>query len=229
MPDDLTLISHTLCPYVQRAAIALAEKNVRFVRRDVDLGNKPDWFLAISPLGRTPVLRVGNVSVFESHAILDYLDDTLLPRMHPADALTRAEHRGWIAFASAILDDIAGLYNARDEAAFEDRRARLDARLAIVEQRLRADPWFDGSGFSLVDAAFAPVFRYCDAFDRIGLGGMTERKPKLARWRRALAARPSVRSAIAPEYPNLLMRFLRARGSHLSALIARRKVAVSEA
>jgi glutathione S-transferase len=47
----LTLISHTLCPYVQRAAIVLAEKGVAFERRDVDLANKPDWFKAVSPLG----------------------------------------------------------------------------------------------------------------------------------------------------------------------------------
>jgi glutathione S-transferase len=54
----LTLISHHLCPYAQRAAIALAEKGVRFERRYVDLSAKPDWFLAISPLGKVPLLIV---------------------------------------------------------------------------------------------------------------------------------------------------------------------------
>src|SRR5262249_292305 len=47
---NLTLISHDLCPYVQRAAIALAEKGVGFRRVDIDLSNKPEWFRAISPL-----------------------------------------------------------------------------------------------------------------------------------------------------------------------------------
>ncbi len=56
----LTLVSHALCPYVQRAAIVLAEKGATFERRTVDLANKPDWFLRISPLGKTPVLLVGN-------------------------------------------------------------------------------------------------------------------------------------------------------------------------
>jgi glutathione S-transferase len=227
MTADLTLISHTLCPYVQRAAIALAEKAVVFRRVDVDLANKPAWFLAVSPLGRTPVLRVGDTSVFESHAILDYLDETLPPRMHPEDALARAEHRGWIAFASAVLDDIAGLYGATDEAAFDARRTRLAARLAVVEARLRGGPWFDGAAFSLVDAAFAPVFRYVDAFDRIGLTGVMDGKPGLARWRRALARRPSVRAAVAPDYPDRLMAFLRARGSHISGLVARAEAGVS--
>src|SRR5215475_10763040 len=56
----LTLISHDLCPYVQRAVIALTEKGVPFGRRYVDLANKPDWFLAISPLGKVPLLQAGD-------------------------------------------------------------------------------------------------------------------------------------------------------------------------
>ena len=39
----LKLISHKLCPYVQRAVIALTEKGVAFERIDIDLANKPDW------------------------------------------------------------------------------------------------------------------------------------------------------------------------------------------
>ncbi|TGU31135.1 glutathione S-transferase family protein, partial [bacterium M00.F.Ca.ET.152.01.1.1] len=58
MTTRLTLVSHHLCPYVQRAAIALAEKAVPFERVNVDLADKPDWFRAISPLGKVPLLRV---------------------------------------------------------------------------------------------------------------------------------------------------------------------------
>ena len=57
MAAALKLISHKLCPYVQRAVIALNEKGVPFERIDIDLANKPDWFLKISPLGKVPVLR----------------------------------------------------------------------------------------------------------------------------------------------------------------------------
>ncbi len=58
MTAALKLISHKLCPYVQRAVIALKEKGVPFERIDIDLANKPDWFLKISPLGKVPVLLV---------------------------------------------------------------------------------------------------------------------------------------------------------------------------
>src|SRR4030088_1493593 len=113
----LKLISHKLCPYVQRAVIALSEKGVAFERIDIDLSNKPDWFLAISPLGKTPVLQVGDVPIFESAVILEYLEETAPKPLHPADPLRRAEHRGWIEFGSTVLNDIAGFYEAAGDAA----------------------------------------------------------------------------------------------------------------
>lgn len=58
MSLSITLVSHALCPHVQRIAIALAEKGVVHERVTIDLANKPGWFLALPPLGRTPVLKV---------------------------------------------------------------------------------------------------------------------------------------------------------------------------
>src|SRR5215475_5305275 len=97
MPAPLKLISHKLCPYVQRAVIALTEKGVPFERIDIDLANKPEWFLKISPLGKVPVLVVatekGEVALFESNVICEYIEETQTgPSLHPNDALVRAEH-----------------------------------------------------------------------------------------------------------------------------------------
>jgi glutathione S-transferase len=223
MTPALTLVSHLLCPYVQRAAIVLGEKRVPFTRRDVDLANKPAWFHAISPLGKTPVLLVGDTPIFESAVICEYLDDTQAPRLHPADALQRARHRAWMEFGSAVLNGIAAFYNARDEAALQARRDELVQRFATLEAALgaRSDgPWFDGVRFSMVDAVFAPVFRYFDAFERIADFGFFDATPRLRAWRTCLAARAPVRDAVAPDFDERLLQFLRGRGSALSARIA---------
>src|SRR6267142_6845969 len=204
MAAPLRLISHKLCPYVQRAVIALTEKGVAFERVDIDLANKPDWFLAISPLGKTPVLQVGDFAIFESAVILEYLEETQLSPLHPADPLRRAEHRAWIEFGSAVLNDIAGFYAAADEATFKAKTVQLEQRFARLESRVAASPWFDGEGFSLVDAVFGPVFRYFDVFDQIADFGILSGKPKLARCRKNLAERPSVRNAVSADYPALL-------------------------
>jgi glutathione S-transferase len=216
----LRLVSHKLCPYVQRAVIALTEKGVAFERIDIDLADKPDWFVKVSPLGKTPVLLVGNHAIFESAVILEYLEETQANPLHPADALHRAEHRAWIEYGSAVLNDIAGFYAAPDEAAFRAKAAQLEARFARLEVRVAA-PWFDGEKFSLVDAVFGPVFRYFDVFDAIGDFGILRDKPKLKRWRDDLAARPSVRSAVSADYPALLRDFIDRRGSHLTQLQAK--------
>ena len=150
--------------------------------------------------------------------ILEYLEDTQAPALHPADPLARAEHRAWIEFGSAILNDIWGLYVAPDEGAFAAKAAVLRAKFLRVETRLKG-PWFDGARFGLVDAVFGPVFRYFDAFDRVGEFGILSGLPKVAAWRAALAERPSIKGAVAPDYPALLWDFYRTRGSHLSRLI----------
>lgn len=218
----LTLISHHLCPYVQRAVIALSEKSVAFERIDIDLSNKPDWFLAISPLAKTPVLKVGEAALFESAPILEYLEDTQQNPLHPADALERARHRGWMEFGSSVLNDIAGFYNAPDAAAFTAKANALSIKFAQLERRLETGPFFSGGTFSLVDAVFGPVFRYFDVFDTIGDFGVLGGKPKVAAWRQALAERPSVKQAVASGYPEMLKRFLIARQSHLSSLMTTR-------
>lgn len=219
---ELLLVSHALCPYVQRTAIALDEKRVPFRRIDIDLSAKPDWFARLSPLGKTPVLKVGEDAIFESAVILEYLEETQPNPLHPTDPLERARHRGWIEVASTILAAIASLYNAPDSDGFARARDRLRTLFERVEDALGDGPWFAGDRFSLVDAAFAPVFRYFDVMDRFGSGTALDGLAGTAAWRQALAGRPSVRAAAAPDYPDRLSRFLEARRSHISSLMAAR-------
>ncbi|MFC5519389.1 glutathione S-transferase family protein [Polaromonas jejuensis] len=213
----LTLISHTLCPYVQRAAIVLAEKEAAFERRNIDLANKPAWFKAVSPLGKTPVLMVDGDAIFESAVICEYLDDTLLPRLHPADALKRAQHRAWMEFGTTLLNTLGGFYNAPDAASLESRRRELRARFAQIEPVLpRQGTYFSGDAFSLVDAVFGPVFRYFDVFEQAGEHGIFEHTPKVRAWRAALAQRASIQRAVRSDYADELRQFLLKRGSELS-------------
>jgi glutathione S-transferase len=220
MPTALTLVSHALCPYVQRAAIVLAEKGVAFERREIDLANKPDWFLRISPLGKTPVLQVGDAAIFESAVICEYLDDTLPPRLHPDDPLERARHRAWMEFGSSLLNSIAAFYNASDDAALRQRAGEIRTRFEQLEAALDCGPYFGGASFSIVDAVFGPVFRYFDVFDVISDFGFFAALPKLNVWREALSQRASVRQAARGDYPALLRAFLLARHSALSRRMA---------
>jgi len=215
----LTLISFDLCPYVQRAAIALTEKGVRFERRTVDLANKPDWFKAMSPLGKVPLLQVDDEVLFESAVIVEYLEETQSKPLHPGDPLERARHRAWMEFGSSILADIWTIETTADADAFEAKRRTLREKFARLDGELADGPWFAGERFTLVDAVFAPVFRYFDVFDRIVDLGIFDGMSKVQTWRRALAARPSVREAVVADYEARLEAFLRRQNSHLATLM----------
>lgn len=225
MPKSLRLISHKLCPYVQRAVIVAKEKDIPFHRVDIDLANKPDWFLALSPTGKVPLLQVteddgGTQILFESAVIAEYLDEIAGRSLLPGNPLERARHRAWVEYASAILADIGKLYSAMESGSFDASADAIEGRLQLLDQEI-VGPWFAGERFGLVDAAFAPVFRYLDVFDwRLGRE-MLVRPAKVRAWSEALANRHSVRDAVAGDYADRLIDFVVRKKSYLAGLLER--------
>ncbi|MFT7775257.1 glutathione S-transferase family protein [Roseateles sp.] len=214
------LISNHLCPYTQRAAIQLGEKGVGFERVYIDLADKPAWFPALSPLGKVPVLRHGEATVFESSAIVEYLEEVAPgAALLPVGSLARARQRAWAEFASAAVADIFAFYSAPDAAAFQSKCSDLAARFSVLEHQLGNGPWFDGGHFGLADAAFAPLFRLFDSFDQIGDFGVFNGLSRVHEYRDRLAARASVQQAVVADYGPRFHAYLAARGSHLSRLM----------
>jgi glutathione S-transferase len=220
MTRTLKLVSFDLCPYVQRAAIVLAEKSVAFERVDIDLSDKPEWFKAISPFGKVPLLQVDEHVLFESAVIVEYLEETEPRPLHPRDPLERARHRSWMEFGSSILADIWVIETTKDGALFEIKRTMLRDKFKRLEEQLSTGPFFVGADFSIVDAVFAPVFRYFDVFDEITDLGIFNGLEKIVAWRKALAARQSVIGAVVPDYSDRLHAFLRKHDGHLLKLAA---------
>jgi len=216
----LNLVSHKLCPFVQRARIVLAEKQIPHEIEYIDLSRKPGWFLRISPLGKVPVLCVDGQPLFESSVIAEFLDEISPGSLHPDDALLKAHNRSWIEFASATLATVASFYRAADEQAFQHATTSLRTRFEQLEAELGKVPWFNGAEFSIVDAAFAPLFRYFEVFEPYVTKNFFEYLPKVNRWRASLAARASVRNAVVDDYHERLKLFLAGLDSELSRLIA---------
>ena len=131
------LVSFKTCPWVQRAAIVLREKNVPFEFRHIEPDNRPDWFLAISPHKKVPVLRIDDsVSLFESSAIAEYLDETLPPRLHPADPIARAVNRAWTDYVPTFAAAITGTAYADSEAEFDKAAVQMPVPLGRLEKAL---------------------------------------------------------------------------------------------
>jgi len=216
----LHLISHSLCPYVQRSVITLIEKGVPYSRTDIDLAAKPEWFKRLSPTGKVPLLRIDDRhTLFESAVICEYLDETTEQPLLPRDPLERARHRAWIEFGSAILNQIARLYSVNDEAGFDDVRMTLRESFRRLEPVV-ATPYFTGTEFGLVDAVYGPIFRYFDVFESVTDLRIFDGLPNVLRWRQALRERESVKRAVGADYPQALTAFVQARNSRLARLLS---------
>jgi glutathione S-transferase len=212
----LELVSFVLCPYVQRAAIVLSEKNVPHEITYIDLDDPPEWFRWISPFGKVPLLRVGDATLFESTIICEYLDEVHPPRLHPGDALERARHRAWAEFGASLLVDQYELVTARTEGRYRDKVDALRGKLDRLEGELDPmGPFFSGAAFRLVDAAFAPFFmRHAIlAWLRPELGELLH--PRSRAWSHSLLGRPSVEGSVVADFRPRYLEHLEDKGGWL--------------
>ena len=194
---DYTLISFDICPFVQRSVITLEEKGVQYEIKYIEIENKPDWFLSISPFGKVPVLQVDDTVIFESAVINEYLDETAPGRkLHPADPLQRAHNRAWIEFSSSLLVDRNRMQHAKEETEARELAGILNSKLGHIEGQLGDGPYFNGERFSLVDAAAAPLFQRLDWLLELAPDlGVFDGLPKVAAWSAALIDRESVKNS----------------------------------
>lgn len=214
---DFELVGSKLCPFVQRSVITLLHKQVKFCIRYVDLSEPPEWFLDLSPTKKVPLLVVDGGNVIYESAVINELIDELTPaRLHPDDPIQRARNRSWIEFGSNCLVDTLHMTTAETEEAFRDVVSAHKTKLEILEAELNEGLFFNGADFSLVDAAYAPLFvrlalidRLLPVFDRKAL-------PKVAQWSDRLLALPSVINSVVPDFPKLYEALIWKRQGYLS-------------
>lgn len=223
------LVSFQTCPWVQRAAIVLREKSVAFEFRHIDRDNRPDWFLAISPHKKVPVLSIdGKVSLFESNAIAEYLDETIELRLHPDDPVLRAVNRAWTDYLPTFSEMVTGSAYSEDEAEYQEDVAKIPVAFQRLEgalEKQNAGPFFNGARYSLVDAGYAPFLQRYHFLDRIKPLGAIEKFPRVKAWSDALRKRPSTHSFPEAELEALYRANVKRRKAWLSQFVADTAVA----
>jgi len=221
LENNLQLVSYELCPYVQRSIITLDEKSIKHTRKYIDLNNPPKWFIKKSPLGKVPLLLVGdNYVLFESAVICEYLDEITPGSLHSSNPLIKALHRAWIEFGSQMLNDIGNLYCSNSEIDFNKKLEILFSKISQLENIISL-PYFSGSDFRMIDAVFATIFRYFDVIDIFLPYDIFGSSPNVKQWRITLSKRESVKNAVKADYPSKLHSFLCERNSYISTLLQR--------
>ena len=218
------LVSFKTCPWVQRSAIVFREKNTEFEFRHIEPDNRPDWFLAISPHKKVPALTVDDkISLFESNAINEYLDETIAPRLHPEDPVQRAVNRAWTDYVPTFASSVTATGYAADGTAYKAAAEKIPAAFAQLERALEkqgAGPFFNGAKYSLVDAAYAPFLQRYVFLDRVKPLGIIENFPRLKAWTETLLKRPSTHSFPEGEFEALYRANLKRRNVYASQFIA---------
>jgi glutathione S-transferase len=180
-----------------RTRIVLKEKNLPFDRILLDLPNKEqkqDWYLALNPYGKVPVLVEEGAWVYESAICNEYLEEKYpTPPLAPSEAGAKAQMRLWVEFCnSQFVPPVIGLvYENRKPAAersqekIDQSKARLNELLPRLETQLQSQDYLLGD-YSLADLTFTPFLALCE---RVGVD--LSAFPRIAQWAARLKNRDS--------------------------------------
>ncbi len=216
MTDKIKLVTSKFSPYGHRVEMVLIEKNIPYEKQEVDLQNRPEWFVKDAPLGKVPLLYVGDKVLFESIAICEYLDETFPQNsLQSKDPIDKALHRAWMEFSSGILASSFGIMFAQNQEQFDLKKAETDVKLAILEKHLKFNPYFDGEKFSLVDVCFASAFKPLAFIDTKFTLEIFDLHKNLASYVEGVITRGSLHKALPKNYNEIFKAFLERKKSHL--------------
>ena len=209
------LISFKLCPYVQRSVILLKEKGVDYDIEYIDVYDPPEWFLALSPTGKVPILQVEGTVLFESAVISEYIDEVYAPALHPSSSIKKAQNRAWMEFTSLMYMSTYNLMMAMDKEAADKVVEEFNKSLAGLDKAMENTPWFNGADFSMVDISAAPLFvriafykNHCDL-------DLLTAFPNLVKWSDGLLARQSVIESTVDGFDDMLLMRMKEIGSYV--------------
>ena len=208
-------------------------KDVEFDVTYVNLRNKPDWFLEISPHGKVPVLKVDDEILFESNAIAEYLDETVDPRLHPEDTIKRARNRAWTDFVPDFSKALSSVYYTKSETETENALPGARKALQRIEEALNREdredgPYFNGSRLSLVDAAYAPFLQRFLIADNYLNTELLDEFPAVKAWTDALMESDTVTGAVPDNFVEEFHANLRRRECHIVSLFENEVSAAAE-
>jgi glutathione S-transferase len=210
--------------------IVLRAKAVKFDVTYINLREKPDWFLKISPHGKVPVLDVDGQPLYESNAISEFLDETVKPQLHPADPIQRARNRAWTDFLPDFAKGLSGIYYTKSKEEVAEGVKAAPARVskleaAIARERGNDGPYFNGKALCMVDAGYAPFFqRFAIAESKLKTG-LLDAFPLVKAWSKALLSTDAVTGSVAPEFDEAFIANLKRREFYVGTLFDEKSAA----
>jgi GSH-dependent disulfide-bond oxidoreductase len=196
---------YNMAPNPMKVALFLEEAGLEYdpIAIDTRRGDQHNaGFKAINPNAKVPAIIDGEVTVFDSNAILLYLAEKTGQFLPPGGAAGRGELLSWLLFVASGVGPFSGqavhFRNfAPGENAYAFKRYDYEARRhwQIVEDRLAVGRWMLGDTYTIVDMAvwgWGSRLTYMLGDERI-----MERYPNLDRLMKEIDARPAAQRAMA--------------------------------
>lgn len=204
-------------------------KNLEFEVTYLNRGEKPDWFLEISPHGLVPVLKVDDDALFESNAIVEYLDETVEPKMHPEDPIKRARNRAWTDFVPDWSQAFGRFNYAKNKESQAEALKMLRKTVAKLEEAIAKDrgndgPYFNGDTLSLVDAAYAPFLQRFRIVETLVNSGLLNDFPLVDTWADALMRNEYIKNSVPPDFEKVFMENMIHRETYAATRLERGQI-----
>ncbi|MEM7042683.1 MAG: glutathione S-transferase family protein [Pseudomonadota bacterium] len=197
----MKVVSFKICPFVQRVTALLEAKNIDYELEFISLSDKPQWFLDISPNGQVPVLITdGGKALFESDAIVEYLEEAFPPLQPDISPEERATNRAWSYLASKNYLVQCSAQRSPDRDVLEERSAKLGKALDRIEKQLGDTLFFAGDKIGMVDIAWLALLHRADIIEKRSGYDFIGDRPKLKAWQRQLMDTGLAEKSVAPDF-----------------------------
>ncbi|WP_108819704.1 glutathione S-transferase family protein [Pseudovibrio sp. Alg231-02] len=204
----LKIISYKICPFVQRVTAMLEAKQMPYQIDYISLKDKPDWFLDVSPNGEVPVLiTVNGTALFESDAIVEYIDE-ITPPMHPGfTPEQKAIERAWSYQAAKNYLVQCSTMRSHDKATLEERAEKLSTLFGKAEQQLSGEGFFSGAEIGNVDMAWLPLLHRADIIKRHAGYDFVKDFPAVKAWQKRLLETGLAEKSVSEDFEKLFAEF----------------------
>ena len=215
----MKIVSFKICPFVQRVTALLEAKGVDYDIEYIDLSNKPQWFLDISPNGQVPVLVADdNRILFESDAIVEYLDEVAGAPLSSKDPIKKAQDRAWSYLASKHYLVQCSAQRSADAQTLEERAAKLAKAFGKIEARLGESQYVDGDRLGMIDVAWLPLLHRASIVEQKSGYDFLGNFPKVKQWQRNLLATGIPEKSVSEDFEDRFKAFYLAESTHLGQL-----------
>uniref|UniRef100_A0A3Q3BAV1 Glutathione S-transferase omega n=1 Tax=Kryptolebias marmoratus TaxID=37003 RepID=A0A3Q3BAV1_KRYMA len=194
----IRIYSMRLCPFAQRARLVLNAKGIKYHTVNINLSDKPDWFLEKNPLGLVPTLETpaGEV-IYESLITCEYLDEVYPEKkLLPAPPFAKAQQKMMVESFSKVMPYLykipAGRLKDQDVSGLE---AELKEKFAKLNQDLvkKKTKFFGGDTITLVDYMLWPFFERLEVLE---LQNFLDDTPELKKWTQRMLEDPAVKATM---------------------------------